>query len=281
MRAPLSSRDGRTIGQLQTRQKIHTYPRSNSLRYLHSFRCIVAITRVSKRPCGLSVCSARASDLVGFSVYMPLLSLILPGIALADDVVAYNAGSQSDFLQNLAGVVYVGLVAYLLYKVFTRRAKRFTSEKLTSAEDEQQAEDPELAEPVTVKPLDAFIGAAQALGIASGLYFFATKMDGVLLSSPLPEQYTVRNMAVTVRTVLRGLVYLATFIFAANGVGLSALGLKLLIFGDEEDAPASDSTPIPKDIPKVGLNSNLDDVMRAFDEASDATRFQKKQNESK
>lgn len=132
-----------------------------------------------------------------------------------------------------------------------------------------------------MKPIDAVIGAVQALGIAAGLYFFATKMDSVLLSSPLPDQYTVRNMAVTVRTVLRGLVYLATFIFAANGVGLSALALKLLIFGDDDVAVASDKPKYPENIPKVGLTSNLDDVMRAFDEASDVTKYQKKKEDSK
>lgn len=88
-------------------------------------------------------------------------------------------------------------------------------------------------------------------------------------------------MAVTVRTVLRGLVYLATFIFAANGVGLSALALKLLIFGDDEDESGSDKPAIPDNIPKVGLTSNLDDVMRAFDEASDLKQYQKKQQDTK
>lgn len=297
-------------------QNCHTHLRSSRVRYLCSLYRVDGIGRTSNGPCGLTVCTARASHHGGFAACIPLLSLILPTVAFADDTVAYNAGSQSEFLQNLAGVVYVGLVAYLLYKVFTRRAKRFTSEvrpgraapcmhnvnnapvplrflngpicatlvqKLTSANEEVvQAEDPELAEPLSVTPFDALIGAVQALGIAAGLYIFATKMDGVLLAAPLPEQYTVRNMAVTVRTVLRGLVYLATFIFAANGVGLSALALKLLVFGEDERDPAvSDSPKIPKNIPNVGLTSNLDDVMRAFDEASDVTKYQKKQKDSK
>lgn len=154
----------------------------------------------------------------------------------------------------------------------------FGVQKILNLEEEQKQRepDPELVEPQKVTPFDAFIGAAQALGIASGLYFFATKMDSVMLSSPLPDQYTVRNMAVTVRTVIRGLVYLATFIFAANGVGLSALTLKLLIFGDDDtDNSGSNKTNIPADVPTVGLTSNLDDVMRAFDEASDLTKYQK------
>ena len=37
----------------------------------------------------------------------------------------------------------------------------------------------------------------------------------------MPDQFTARNITVTVRTITRGLAYLATFIFGANAVGLS------------------------------------------------------------
>jgi hypothetical protein len=96
----------------------------------------------------------------------------------------------------------------------------------------------------------------------------------------LPSQYTARNMAITVRTVIQGLVYLATFIFAANGLGLAALTIKIAIFGDEEE-------PVPKrvsmgraqdDLPKVGLTSDLQDVMKAFDEVSNVDRYKVSKN---
>jgi len=157
-------------------------------------------------------------------------------------------------------------------------------QKLTSTDEQvqQEEEDPELTEPVSVTPIQVFFGAAQALGIAAALYICATKIDGFLLSSPLPEQYIVRNVAVTVRTIFRGLFYLATFIFAANGIGLSALAIKILIFGDDEVETSASKTPkLSGNIPKVGLTSNLDDVMRAFDEASDVSKYQKKQEDSK
>jgi hypothetical protein len=57
-----------------------------------------------------------------------LLLLASSSPALADDLVTYNASNQSEFITNLSGVIYVGLVAYLAYKVLTRRAKKFTSE---------------------------------------------------------------------------------------------------------------------------------------------------------
>lgn len=141
--------------------------------------------------------------------------------------------------------------------------------------DPEAVPDPELEEPVEVTPFEAFIGAVQALAIAAGLLFFATKVDSAVLSSPLPDQYTARNLAITVRTIIRGLVYLAAFIFAANGVGLAALTLKLVIFGDDEEVVEEKGSELPA-LPKIGLTSNIDDVMRAFDEVSDVEQYKKR-----
>lgn len=55
-------------------------------------------------------------------------SALVPLAALADADVGYDPSGQSEFLTNLAGVAYVGLVGYFLYKVFIKRADKFTSE---------------------------------------------------------------------------------------------------------------------------------------------------------
>jgi hypothetical protein len=141
--------------------------------------------------------------------------------------------------------------------------------------------DPELAEPERVTPLSSFLAAAQALGIAAVLYFLTIKLDSLILSRDLPDQYTARNITITVRTILRGIMYLVTFMFAANGVGLSALTLKLLIFGDDEPSAAearaaAEQRAKLKSLPKISLTSDIDDVMRAFDQASDVNRYRKK-----
>jgi hypothetical protein len=47
--------------------------------------------------------------------------------SMAEDA-TYNAASQSEFLSNLAGIAYIILVGFFLYRVFTRRAKRFKEE---------------------------------------------------------------------------------------------------------------------------------------------------------
>ena len=64
-------------------------------------------------------------------------------------------------------------------------------------------------------------GAAQAGVICYLLYLVTTAVDGYFADKPLPDQYTARNIAVLVQTVVRGLAYLITFIFGANCVGLT------------------------------------------------------------
>ena len=59
------------------------------------------------------------------------------------------------------------------------------------------------------------------------LYIFASKVSSGFDNSTLPESYTARQIS-TVRTIVEGLVYLATFVYAANGVGLTMLGFKKL-----------------------------------------------------
>lgn len=112
------------VHQTKPRQR-HTYPRSNNGRCLcpqyYAFKS-------QRRLLGSHACSSAGRQHNSVISCLPVYFLINPGSAVAEDLASYNAGSQSEFLQNLAGVVYVGLVAYLLYKVFTRRAKRFTSE---------------------------------------------------------------------------------------------------------------------------------------------------------
>lgn len=56
----------------------------------------------------------------------------LPSLAAEADMVAYNSTGQSESITNIVGFFYIGLVCYFFYKVFTRRAKKFTSEVRSS-----------------------------------------------------------------------------------------------------------------------------------------------------
>ncbi len=75
----------------------------------------------------------------------------------------------------------------------------------------------------------SFVGGITGLGISFLLFGFAQNIQADFDGRALPESYQVRQITVTVRTIVEGLAYLATFIYAANGVGLMALGLQKCI----------------------------------------------------
>ena len=63
-------------------------------------------------------------------------------------------------------------------------------------------------------------GAAQAGALGFGLFIFSTKVSSLVNVQALPDGYTARNITITVRTLIQGLSWLATFIFCANAIGL-------------------------------------------------------------
>lgn len=70
--------------------------------------------------------------------------------------------------------------------------------------------------------------SAVKLGVLACLLFqLSSGVDGYFEGQPLPDQLTARNITITLRTVVRGLSYLMTFLFAANTVGLTGDPLRL------------------------------------------------------
>ena len=84
--------------------------------------------------------------------------------------------------------------------------------------------------------MQSFTGGLTGIGISVVLYAFASKVSASFDGKALPESETVRQISITVRTIVEGLTYLATFVYAANGVGLIALaGQKTLDYFDGKD----------------------------------------------
>ena len=71
--------------------------------------------------------------------------------------------------------------------------------------------------------MQAFTGGVTGLAIAFVLYGFTQTVVGAFDGRPVPESYQARQITITVRTIVTGLAYLATFVYAANGTGLVAL----------------------------------------------------------
>ena len=94
----------------------------------------------------------------------------------------------------------------------------------TLQKEEREARDAEQLEKAKkLTPVQAFIGGATGLAIAFVLYGFTQTIVGTMDGKAVPENYQARQITITVRTIVSGLAYLATFVYAANGTGLIAL----------------------------------------------------------
>jgi hypothetical protein len=94
----------------------------------------------------------------------------------------------------------------------------------TLQKEEREARDAEQLEKAKkLTPVQAFTGGATGLAIAFVLYGFTQTIVGTMDGKAVPENYQARQITITVRTIVCGLAYLATFVYAANGTGLIAL----------------------------------------------------------
>lgn len=120
----------------------------------------------------------------------------------------------------------------LTCKKRTRRPRPVPQKEEREARDAEQ-----LAKAKKLSARDSFIGGVTGLGIAFVLYGFAETISASFDGRQVPESYQARQITITVRTIVTGLGYLATFVYAANGTGLVALAAqktldKLTVGGD-------------------------------------------------
>jgi hypothetical protein len=118
-------------------------------------------------------------------------------------------------------------------------------------------------------------GFAQAGVICYLLYLLSTATDSFFATKELPTQYTARNIAILIQTVVRGLAYLITFIFGANALGLASLGVALILAPDWVQNQNGRSNAFGKpqpELPKVKVTDDIFAIRRAFKEAEEMGR---------
>jgi hypothetical protein len=219
-------------------------------------------------------------------------------VAASDDSgVAYDPSGGEGLVKTVSGALYVGLVSFFLWRVLGRRARRARQERLAGQQpvetpftnllrrlrekrDAMRADERAQGKSGEAGPADALIGAVQAGAIAAGLWYFTTKVEVAVAGSALPDQFTARNMAVTVRTILLGLLYLVTFIFSANCVGLAALAVQMVVAPgsvptDAEEAAEAEERRRRREeaksgLPAVSVRSSPDELKAAFAAAAKA-----------
>ncbi|KAF5460956.1 hypothetical protein F2P56_020788 [Juglans regia] len=133
-------------------------------------------------------------------------------------------------IQVATSVLLTGAISVFLFRAVRRRAKRAKELKFRSSGVKSLKEEAvdtlramgsapvETSSPPS--PVQAFLGGVSAGVIALILYKFATTIEASLNRQALSDSFSVRQITITVRTIVNGLCYLATFVFGANSIGL-------------------------------------------------------------
>ncbi|KAI8557815.1 hypothetical protein RHMOL_Rhmol04G0039700 [Rhododendron molle] len=143
-------------------------------------------------------------------------------------------------LQLATSVLLTGAISIFLFRSLRRRAKRakelkFRSSgaKLSLKEEAMESLKAMTPAPADVKgppsPVQALLGGISAGVIALILYKFTITVESGLNRQALSDSYSVRQITITIRTIINGLCYLATFVFGINSVGLFVYSAQLAL----------------------------------------------------
>ena len=146
---------------------------------------------------------------------------------------------QATPLQNLFGLMFTGFSLWYFARAVTRRsgkAREFRVANRLPEEERKKIDEERSKKTKELSAMQSFTGGVTGIGISIVLYLFASKISAAFDGKSLPESETVRQISITVRTIVEGLAYLATFVYAANGVGLIALaGQKAMDYANGKD----------------------------------------------
>lgn len=211
-------------------------------------RCVVARAGASARAVRRASSGDADEGVVGASGEAVVAACACAAYAAAAEASAAWAGiydsvgvpdDQATPLQNLFGLLFTGFSLWYFARAVTRRsgkAREFRVANRLPEEERKKIDEERSKKTKELTAMQSFTGGVTGIGISIVLYLFASKISASFDGKSLPESETVRQISITVRTIVEGLAYLATFVYAANGVGLIALaGQKAMDYANGKD----------------------------------------------
>lgn len=92
-------------------------------------------------------------------------------------------------------------------------------------------------------PVQALLGGITAGVIALILYKFTTTIEAALNRQTISDSFSVRQITITIRTIINGMCYLATFVFGINSVGLFLYSGQLALNSLFDGSTGDDAKP--------------------------------------
>ncbi|CAN6237962.1 unnamed protein product [Urochloa humidicola] len=159
-------------------------------------------------------------------------------------------------IQTATSLLLTGAISVFLFRSLRRRARRakelrVRSSGVTKKPNNFTAEALESLRMVSASPIEtekppspiqALLGGIAAGVIALILYKFTTTIEASLNRQTISDSFSVRQITITIRTIITGLCYLATSVFGINAVGLILYSLQLTFQSIMDDDSSSSST---------------------------------------
>ncbi|KAL2496435.1 hypothetical protein Fot_40192 [Forsythia ovata] len=231
----------------------------------------ISVAQVSEEPTTITNSSADAPQEEG-----PIeLSPSIPPI--------FSTSDDPTPLQTATSVLLTGAIAVLLFRSLRRRAKRAKETRLRSSGEKKSLKEEAVESlkavslsPDTAKappsPVQALLGGLTAGVIAVILYKFTTTIESSLNRQTLPDNFSVRQITITIRTIVNGLCYLATFVFGINSVGLILYSTQLAINSIMGESTGQDEAPLSSSNSKSGSTDSSGITGSNEDQSSENTQ---------
>ncbi|WOL08373.1 hypothetical protein Cni_G17126 [Canna indica] len=192
-------------------------------------------------------------------------------------------------LQVSTSVLLTGAISVFLFRSLRRRAKRAKELTVRSSgvkKKDLKAEALDNLKAVGAAPLEAGKppSPAQALlgGIAAGvialiLYKFTITIESSLNRQTISDNFSVRQITVTIRTIINGICYLATFVFGINSIGLmlyaGQLALGNIMENPQASIPDKNDAQLKEMAPAEGTANVMESRSNDVPQKSDDTKI--------
>ncbi|KAF8656286.1 hypothetical protein HU200_060761 [Digitaria exilis] len=158
-------------------------------------------------------------------------------------------------LQTATSLLLTGAISIFLFRSLRRRARRAKELRVRSSGvtkkpnnlTQETLEGLRMVSALPVEtekppsPIQALLGGIAAGVIAVILYKFSTTIEAALNRQTISDSFSVRQITITIRTIITGLCYLATSVFGINAVGLILYSLQLTFQSIMDDDSSSSS----------------------------------------
>ncbi|XP_047159000.1 uncharacterized protein LOC124829521 isoform X1 [Vigna umbellata] len=242
----------------------HHKPPHSLLPPLHHKRTILHSLSVSALPPWLAQLADAADVNTEGPIELPLSST--PSIFATDD--------EPSPIQVASSILLTGAISVFLFRALRRRAQRvkqaqFRSSGVKSLKEEALDSLKALGSAsVDAKgppsPVQTLLGGVSAGVIALILYKFASTIEGTLNRQTISDNYSVRQITITVRTIVNGLTYLATFVFGLNSLGLflysGQLAIKSIMGGDSTEKETESKSTEQSNSSKLSVENPTDNT---------------------